>query len=298
MHSKESITGPKIQAVRWNTPGIYQILCTPTGKVYVGSATDLRNRWKAHIDKLCKGRHHNKYLQNAWNKYGPNSFEFSVLEFIEKRNLLEAKQRWIDKTNCVNQKIGFNIYKTAGSPAEQLAQKWEGLIDPNGNEVTIYNFESFCRKHNLSRAIMWKLAKGNNKNKACQGWTHKNSVRKRDYVKTYDGFISPDGKLVGPIINLAAFCRKNGLDNTHMVAVFRGRICSHRGWTYKTSRQRMDQKTYNGFINPNGQKITITNLAAFCRENNLQKVHMHELISGKRKQHKGWTWRNDNGQPC
>lgn len=207
---------------------------------------------------------------------------------------MEAEQKWIDRTNCFNRKIGFNITNTAGSIGETLAREWEGFFDPQGNEVHIYNLEKFCRENGLGGSSLRRLAIGKSKLKSYKGWTHKNSVRIRDYVKTYDGFISPDGKPVGEITNLAAFCRKNGLDNTHMVALVSGRILSHKGWTYKHSRKRMDCKTYNGFINPDGEKVVITNLAAFCRENNLSYVHMHNIISGVRKSHKGWTWRENN----
>jgi len=64
---------------------------------------------------------------------------------------------------------------------------------------------------------MHRLAKGQSKLKAHRGWTHRNSVRQREYIKTYDGFIGPDGNAVGTITNLAEFCRQHGLDNTHMV---------------------------------------------------------------------------------
>jgi hypothetical protein len=112
-------------------------------------------------------------------------------------------------------------------------------------------------------------------------------------VKTYEGFIDPDDRPVGPITNLAAFCREHGLDKTHMVAVAHGRICSHRGWTYKDGKQKA-VKVYTGFINPEGQRVIITNLVAFCREHGLHPAHMHGLISGKRKSHKGWTWREED----
>jgi hypothetical protein len=141
---------------------------------------------------------------------------------------------------------------------------------------------------------MHRLAMGKSKLKSYKGWAHKNSVRKRNYVKTYDGFINPAGHLVGPITNLAAFCREYGLDNTHMVAVANGRLFSHRGWTYNNGRMHGGYRTYTDYINPQGQRVVITNLAEFCRENGLNAIHMRQLISGERRSHKGWTWRNDD----
>lgn len=137
---------------------------------------------------------------------------------------------------------------------------------------------------------MHRLWKGKSKLKSYKGWAHVNSVRRRDYVKAYDGFIAPDGQLIGRIVNLAAFCRRHGLEKSHMLAVMRGRICSHHGWTHRNGRQRLDCKTYMGFVSPDGQRTRITNLSEFCRQHDLSPVHMHNLISGLRRMHKGWTW--------
>jgi hypothetical protein len=251
-------------------------------------------RWAQHRRSLQRGVHRNQHLQRAWNTYGEENFEFTVLEYVKRAFLLPAEQEWIDKSQCTDRKFGYNIYPVAGSPGELNAQYWEGFIDPNGNEITIFNLQEFCRQQRLDFPSMHRLAMGKSKLKSYKGWRHKNSVRKRDYVKSYDGFIDPEGRPVGPIINLAAFCRKRGLDNTHMVALIRGRICSHRGWTYENGKQnKRELRRYTGFISPNGQRVVITNLKAFCLEQGLGVAHMHEVKSGKRKSHKGWTWREE-----
>jgi len=278
-----------------HSSGVYQIRCIPTGQVYIGSTVELQKRWSGHRGNLRRGKHQNFYLQQAWDKYGEANFEFSVLEFVSESDLLRAEQAWIDTTKCTNRRLGFNISPIAGSTGDLFAQVWEGFIDPDGNEVTITNLHRFCRQYGLDFPSMHRLAKGESKLKSYKGWTHKNSVRQRDYVKTYNGFIDPDGHPVGPITNLAAFCRDHSLDNTHMVAVVKGRICSHQGWTYDKGRQNLHKlRKYTGFISPDGRRVLITNLKAFCQEHELCLVHMHEVKSGKRKRHKGWTWKEHN----
>ena len=160
--------------------------------------------------------------------------------------------------------------------------------------MTIYNLFDFCRQNDLDFPSMHRLAGGKSKLKSYKGWSHVNSIRQRDYVKTYTGFIDPHGKRFGPITNLAAFCRENNLEKSHMVAVAHGRLYSHKGWTYDNTRKHLGFKTYTGFIDPKGKRMTIENLHAFCRANNLCVVHMYELISGKRKSHKGWKWDPDH----
>ncbi len=274
--------------------GVYQIRCIPTGKIYVGSAVNLRKRWAEHRRSLKRGSHGNRYLQFAWNKYGEEHFEFSVLEFVDVSYLLEAEQQWIDSTGCVDKEIGFNIAPKVDGPGGTNIQVWEGFCNPQGHEVIIVGLEEFCNQHHLDYRSMHRLATGKSKLKSYKGWTHRNSVRQREYVKTYDGFIDPGGNPVDPITNLAEFCRQHGLDNTHMVAVAHGRICSHHGWTHMRGRLRQESKVYTGFVNPQGECVIITNLAQFCRENDLHPVKMHNLKSGKIWRYKGWAWRKDD----
>jgi group I intron endonuclease len=273
-----------------HSPGVYQITGLANGKIYVGSAMNRRRRWEQHRRALRAGRHHNRHLQSAWNKYGEGQFKFSVLELTNMDDLLRIEQIWIDKTGRAKRRTGFNIFDVAGSPGQAFTRVWEGFIHPDGNAVTITNLHDFCRMHKLDYPSMMRLAQGRSKLKSYKGWTHRNSVRKRAYIKTYEGFIDPGGHAVGVITNLAAFCREYGLDKTHMVAVAHGRIISHRGWTYDSGRQRV-VKVHTGFISPTGERVEIVNLMAFCRENGLSPIHMHNVKSGTRKSHKGWTWR-------
>jgi group I intron endonuclease len=93
--------------------GIYSIAHT-SGKVYIGSAVDIRVRLVAHRRNLVTGKHGNAKLQYAWNKYGADAFTFSTLLFCSKENLLMYEQLCIDGYDAV--KSGYNIALVAGSP--------------------------------------------------------------------------------------------------------------------------------------------------------------------------------------
>lgn len=43
------------------------------------------------------------------------------------------------------------------------------------------------------------------------------------------------------------------------------------------------------FSCPKGARVKVSNIRQFCRDNDLQPSHMCEVLSGERKQHKGWT---------
>lgn len=66
------------------------------GKVYIGSAVDLKNRWNKHRYTLDNNIHRNRHLQNAWDKYGEEYFEFVVIEYCEIEVLIEREQFYLD----------------------------------------------------------------------------------------------------------------------------------------------------------------------------------------------------------
>lgn len=94
--------------------GIYKIFDVYTHFVYVGSAVNISKRWQWHIKDLKANKHRNKYLQNAWNKYGENAFRFQIIECCNKEQLIELEQSWINVLNCVRPN-GYNLAPKAGS---------------------------------------------------------------------------------------------------------------------------------------------------------------------------------------
>lgn len=76
--------------------GIYQVLCKSTGHRYIGSAENIEARWAGHHRSLAKGKHPNKALQYAWATFGPNDFEWTVLEVVPGDALEEREQHYMD----------------------------------------------------------------------------------------------------------------------------------------------------------------------------------------------------------
>lgn len=111
-----------------NISGIYKIICTSNNKFYIGSSVDISRRFKDHTRALNENRHTNKYLQEAWNKYGKENFEFEIIENIDIIDQLPLREKlYIDDTNCCNRKIGFNI-----SSSPHFLNSGKKLIDLTG----------------------------------------------------------------------------------------------------------------------------------------------------------------------
>jgi len=97
-----------------NSGGVYQILNTTNGRLYIGSAVKFKKRWNAHVARLLANRHLNSFLQNDYNKCGTDAFIISVLEAVDggKDERLLHEQIYIDK-HYDDQKYCYNLVKQA-----------------------------------------------------------------------------------------------------------------------------------------------------------------------------------------
>lgn len=59
--------------------GIYKITCKNNNQIYIGSSTDIKDRWLHHLSDLKNNTHHSTYLQRSYNKYGKDSLKFEVM---------------------------------------------------------------------------------------------------------------------------------------------------------------------------------------------------------------------------
>ena len=78
--------------------GIYGIKNKVNNKIYVGKTImNFGDRWDCHKSQLRGGYHDNPHLQNSWNKYGEDNFEFIIIyncennEDVDQVNLLEIE---------------------------------------------------------------------------------------------------------------------------------------------------------------------------------------------------------------
>lgn len=94
--------------------GIYSITNTISGRKYVGSSVNIKQRWVTHRRSLINGRHENSRLQAAFKKYGIEAFVFAVIEVVpDLSTMLEREQYWLDELAVA--KHGYNISPTAGN---------------------------------------------------------------------------------------------------------------------------------------------------------------------------------------
>lgn len=181
-----------------NMKVIYEIVCKSTNKKYVGSALNHIKRKREHFYNLKNNKHCNKKLQNAFNKYGENCFEFNIIEIVDNENMLIEREQWyINKLNPI-----YNICRVAGSSL--------GLKRSNEtkNKIRLANLGT---KHPEWRNdIKSKSQGGDNhwtkKKKFSNGARNKMSNTKKEMYK--DGYVSPVTKRIKQLNLDGSFIRE------------------------------------------------------------------------------------------
>lgn len=248
------------------TSGIYCITCTSTGKLYIGSAVNLRKRRKDHLNGLRRNVHRNPKMQNAWNKYGEAAFTFEVIELVLIPEMLTAREQyWFKKLQPFGSK-GFNIDRIAGSRLG-TKQSPESIAKSSaarrGKPSTRIGYTH-------SPETIEKLKKSHIGHKPSQpppfmkGKKHRpESIKKMSDAKM-GHTLSEEGRLK--------------------------MIASKTGHTYTPAMYASRMKTLI-VTSPDGTEHTVTGIRPFCREHNLDVSSLMRVAKGVYVQHKGYKAR-------
>jgi group I intron endonuclease len=102
--------------------GIYKIQskCKPE-RIYIGSAINIKDRWRLHLWELELNRHHSSRLQNHYNKYGGDDLDFTIIEPCLPAFCVAREQEYLDNLNPF-----FNMAKIAGSTLGMIYESRRG----------------------------------------------------------------------------------------------------------------------------------------------------------------------------
>lgn len=123
-----------------NYGGIYCILNTITGKIYIGSTIRFQHRFTGHLNSLLRGEHHSITLQRSFDKYNRSAFHFYCLEVIEnKESLRSREQEYLDCLKPYLPSIGYNRSESAfGTDSSDNIQTYREKL---GRRVVAYDLE-------------------------------------------------------------------------------------------------------------------------------------------------------------
>ena len=142
--------------------GIYAIKNIVNEKMYIGQSINIEMRHKRHKSLLKNNKHFNRHLQNSYNKYGKEKFEYLVLEKCNKDELSTKEEELFlkYKNSIYNKNLEVNVeYKGKKHPDEikekmRLAKLglYNGTNNPNyGNKWTLEQKKSIPFKNSQTK---------------------------------------------------------------------------------------------------------------------------------------------------
>lgn len=214
--------------------GIYQIKSISTSRIYIGCSNDIKRRWTAHKSLLKRKKHSNPFLQNHYNRYGLNDFEFSVLKVYDNLSysqLLLEEVAYILKFKSFGNG-NFNLTKGGDSCSDSRKQKCK---IKNIFTLEIKEFESLVDAAafiGIDRSSMSKILKG--KKKQMKGWCSAElGYDESELNRKNRALYHKDHGEVKVGENMWAFARKYNLNQKviHRLFTQPERYKSHKGWT-------------------------------------------------------------------
>lgn len=216
--------------------GVYAIYHAASGKIYIGSTADLggfKYRWAAHKGGLKKGTHWNPHLQAYYNKYGPEAFEFLILELTERPDArpremwyLETHKPWaggFNYTQVANQRWTFKTSEATKAKlstynAKPFKLQFEGKIYEG------VNLTAFSKERGLHQGAMTQVLLGNKLQ--FKGWTLPGVVLPSYCLKNHK-----TGEIITiPYFGIAAWAKKMKLPNPCVRSLLSGRSKLYKGW--------------------------------------------------------------------
>lgn len=188
-----------------NVYSIYKVTNTHNSKVYIGFSKNFEYRKYRHKHFAFSKKKINCFY-TALRKYGWECFNWQII--------YQSK----DKLHCLNEMENYFINEY---------RSFVGFTDCHGYNMTLGGDGTVGHHLPKSKEHKEKISKAlSGKNKSKQHILKASFARSKEYK-----MIDPQGNFI-IIKNMSEFCRKNNLNQSHMISVCKGRygFVSHKGY--------------------------------------------------------------------
>lgn len=112
---------------------IYKIIA-PGDYYYIGSTINVDTRFAIHINKLKSGKHHNKPMQNRFNRH-PEGWKIVVIEeVLDVDDLFNVEQTYLNEN--FNKPLCMNCSPVAGRPLAYKGMKKRPMSDATKKKIS------------------------------------------------------------------------------------------------------------------------------------------------------------------
>ena len=147
--------------------GIYRIVNTTNGKVYIGKTLNFYKRFYQHRYAYNAGisKCINDYLRNSISKYGIESFVFEIVEITTVEALAERELFWMLEYKSTDRNYGYNLRLDSSTGmvtheltrkkiSERLRKEWrDGKRSAHRDKMTKYLFAIYDEDRYLSQIL-------------------------------------------------------------------------------------------------------------------------------------------------
>lgn len=266
--------------------GIYKITNLVNNKCYIGSAVDYKRRINSHFNN----KNLNKILTRAFNKYGKENFTFNLIEKIivnsaeDYKYLLDREQYYLDSYGAKeyvdnkNKRFLKQTYNICPTTYNKLSGDLKYIPSSYGRRC------SEETKINIGKKAKIRLSD------PTKNPNYGKKVSKETKQRVLDSFIKSGNmynfykidknlNVVGPLINISAFCRDNKYTPKGIHLCF-SEICrTYKGFAWckeedlekRISQIKAEPRFFEG---KRFQKENTTNVVFF-----LKNIKTNEVIS-------------------
>lgn len=169
----------------YRTIGIYGIKNKINNHIYIGKTEmNFGDRRDSHYSLLRSNKHWNPYLQNAWNKYGENNFDFVVIHILkENEDINELERNFIQYYRELN--LSYNIAdggEGGGNLGKHLSEETKRKIGEK-NRINMTGFvmpEETKKKISKEHKEAWQKLSDEEKMEKIKNFAGLNKGKKMD----------------------------------------------------------------------------------------------------------------------
>lgn len=229
--------------------GIYALYWWEQDLVYVGQSQNIPRRFREHKYKLSVGTHTNYKVAKAFSMYGMP--DIVVLQLAQPTALNSLEIWWTNQFDSLNGINGLNIIEpgVVGFGSNSNNSKYSKLELLKVFRLlysTDLTYGEISKLAHVPKSLICSIYLGEShlwlKYKYPTSYAKMVRMPRRfdiNYKLKYQGnkyviVVSPDNA-EHKVTNIREFCRVNGLKNTCMGEVIRGKRAHHKGWKLKSS---------------------------------------------------------------
>lgn len=213
-----------MKAKRKRICGIYAIQCLVGGRIYIGQSNNIYRRFVKHKQDLRESAHFNIVLQRFYNKFGENSFKFSIISIVPEIELDFWETFFIRAFDSIRN--GFNFNEGGRHGMKRFRE-----FNIQGPDGKIYHFKSiryFAEKYDLNQHSVSRVLNGHLNHTG--GWHLPNTPPPTKPVYLKYKLKSPEG-IIYEGENLRELGRRFNINNSGLFQVLKGVYKQYKGWT-------------------------------------------------------------------